>query len=304
MNSALPLRVALASNASFSLLCAFFLLFRPDLVGEWLGISAPLVLQAIGIGLVVFAADLLHQITRRRLATWRALLTSALDVSWVAGSVVLVMLFPALLSDTGKWLVISVADVVLACCLWQLWAIGRLHRSDRKGAYRHCVMVECNAPAEKMWQIVGNFGDIRKYMPALKYSGVRDGKSLSVGAVRTCEDHAGKRWSEQCIAFNPGHSFAVRFLIEEANFSFPARTMTGGWEVAPSPIGSRVTVWWELTPKPGMLAPVILPLLAFQFDRDFPRVVARMAASALGHSPESTKAPGSAVIARLVPSFC
>ncbi len=304
MNSGFSLRLALASNATFSLCCALLLLFRPELVGQWLGIAAPLVLQAIGVGLVIFATDLVHQITRQRIATWRALLTSALDLSWVVGSIMLVAFFPSLLSHTGKWLVAGVADVVFMCCLWQLWAIARVHRTGKDGMYRHCVIVETNAPAEKMWQIVSNYGDIREYMPSLKHSSVLDGKSLGVGAIRSCEDHSGKQWSEQCVEFNPGHSFAVRFLIEAANFSFPARTMTGGWEVTASGTGSRVTVWWELTPKPALLAPVILAVLGYQFDRDFPKVVKAMASSALGHSPEVLVSTNSAVVVRLIPSFC
>lgn len=304
MYSGFSLRLALASNATFSLCCALLMLFRPELVGQWLEIDAPLTLQAIGVGLVLFAADLLHQITRQRIATWRALLTSVLDFSWVAGSFVLIALFPSLLSHTGKLIVAGVADVVFGCCLWQLWAIARVHRTGKDGMYRHCVIVETNAPAEKMWQIVSNYGDIKNYMPSLKYSGVLDGKILGVGAIRSCEDRSGKQWSEQCIALNPGHSFAVRFLIEAANFSFPAKTMTGGWEVTATGTGSRVTVWWELTPKPALLAPVILAVLGYQFDRDFPKVVKAMALSALGHTPEVQTSVNSAVTARLIPSFC
>lgn len=304
MNSGFSLRLALASNATFSLCCALLMLFRPELVGQWLGIDAPLVLQAIGIGLVVFATDLIHQITRQRIATWRALLTSVLDFSWVAGSFALVVFFPLLFTHTGKLIVIGVAAEVLAFGLWQLWAIGRVHGSGKNGVYRHCVIVESNAPAEKMWQVVSNYGDIKKYMPSLKHSSILDGKSLGVGAIRSCEDHAGKQWAEQCIALNPGHSFAVRFLIEAANFSFPARTMIGGWEVTETTTGSRVMVWWELTPKPALLAPVILSVLGYQFDRDFPKVVKAMALSALGHAPEAQTSANSTVVVRLIPSFC
>lgn len=304
MNSGFSLRLALASNAAFSLCCALLMLFRPELVSQWLGIDAPLVLQAIGVGLVIFAADLIHQITQQRIATWRALLTSVLDFSWVAGSFALVAFFPSLLTHTGKLIVICVAADVLAFGLWQLWAIGRVHRSGNDGTYRHCVIVETNAPAEKMWQIVSNYGDIKKYMPSLKHSGVLDGKSLGVGAIRSCEDHAGKQWSEQCIALDPGRSFDVRFLIEAANFSFPAKTMIGGWEVTASDTGSRVMVWWELTPKPVLFAPIILAILGFQFDRDFPKVVRAMALSALEHAPEAQTSAKRAVVVRLIPSFC
>jgi hypothetical protein len=96
-----PLRFALAANAAFSLTCAVVLLLRPSLVGDWLGIQAPLIFQVVGAGLAVFAADLLHQATRRRMATWRALYASMADFSWVAGTGVLLALFPGCFRRRG-----------------------------------------------------------------------------------------------------------------------------------------------------------------------------------------------------------
>ncbi len=304
MKAVLPLRLALAANAVFSLSSALFMIFRPALVGEWLGIQAPLILQLVGIGLVIFAAELIYQATRQRVTTWRALLASVADFSWVAGTIVLLISFPQLFSSFGNGLVLAVAGVVLGFGAWQLWAAGHAHKTGKNGEYRHCIIVETNAPAEKMWRVVGNIGDIKNYMPSLKRSIVLDGKTPSVGAVRACEDRTGKQWSEECTEFNPGHSFAVRFLSQAPNFPFPAKTMRGGWEVTPSNAGSQVMVWWELTPKSKLFAPIILPLLAFQADRDFPKIVQRMATAALGKNGEVQIHPNAGVVARLLPSFC
>lgn len=304
MKAVLPLRLALAANAVFSLSSALFMLFRPALVGEWLGIQAPLILQLLGVGLAIFAAELIYQATRQRVATWRALLASVADFSWVAGSIVLLLAFPQLFSLSGNVLVLAVAGTVFGFGAWQLWAAERAHKTGQDGEHRHCIIVETNAPAEKMWRVVGNIGDIQNYMPSLKHSVVLDGKIPSVGAVRACEDRAGKKWSEECTEFNLGHSFAVRFLSEAPNFPFPAKTMRGGWEVTPSNAGSQVMVWWELTPKSRLLAPIVLPLLAFQADRDFPKIVQRMAAAALGKTDEVQVQPSAGVLARLLPSFC
>lgn len=304
MKVVLPLRLALAANAAFSLSSALLMLFRPALVGEWLGVHAPLILQIVGIGLIFFAAELIYQATRQRVATWRALLASAADFSWVAGSIVLLLAFPQLFSPSGIALVLAVAGAVFVFGAWQLWAAGRTHRVEESGEYRHCIIVETNAPAEKMWRIVGSIGDIKNYMPSLKRSVVLGGKAPGVGAVRACEDRAGKQWSEECTAFNPGHSFAVRFLSDAPNFPFPAKAMRGGWEVTSSNVGSQVMVWWELTPKSKLLAPIILPLLAFQADRDFPKIIQRMTAAAIGQNGVGQMQSSGGVYARLLPTFC
>lgn len=304
MKAVLPLRLALAANAVFSLSSALFMLFWPALLGEWLGIHASLIFQVAGIGLVVFAVELIYQATRRRVATWRALLASAADFSWVAGSVVLLLAFPRLFSPSGSVLVLAVAGAVFVFGVWQLWAAGRAHRTAESGEYRHCIIVETNAPADTMWRVISRLGEIKNYMPSLKSSVVLDGRMPGVGAVRMCEDYTGKRWSEQCTEFNAGRGFAVRFLSEVPDFPFPAETMRGGWEVIPADDGCQVMVWWELLPKPRVLAPIILPLLAFQVDRDFPKVIKRMAAEALGRTLETADQASPGAIARLAPNFC
>lgn len=304
MKPALSLRVALMANAIFSLTCALFMLVYPAAVGEWLGIQAQFTLQVVGIGLLAFAAELIFQATRRRIVTWRALLASAADFSWVAGSIVLLLVFPQLFSPLGTALVFAVAGAVFVFGAWQLWAAGRAHSIDQSGEYRHCIVIETNVLAEKMWRVVGNFGDIQSYMPSLKRSMILDGKAPGVGVIRACEDRAGKQWSEECIAFEPGRSFAVRFVAEAPDFPFPARSMRGGWEVTPSNAGSQVMVWWELTLKSKLLAPIILPLLAFRADSDFAKIIRRMAIAAEGETGAEPMRSNGGVFARLVPSLC
>ncbi|MBD9359567.1 SRPBCC family protein [Methylomonas fluvii] len=304
MKAATPLRLALASNATFSLSSALIMLFQPALVGEWLGVDDQFILQLIGIGLVAFAAELFYQATRQRANTWRALLASAADFSWVVGSVVLLLTLPQLFSPLGSRIVIGVAGMVFIFGGWQLWAAGRAHRISEIGKYRHCIIVETNAPAEKLWRVIGDIGDIKTYMPSLKHSVVMDGKQPSLGVVRFCEDHAGKQWSEECTEFNPGRSFTVRFRSEAPNFPFPAKAMLGGWEVSPSNAGSQVMVWWELIPKSRLLVPIILPILAFQVDRDFPKIIQRMTAVALEQDGEVQINRNVGVFTRLLPFIC
>lgn len=304
MNAHLPLRLALAGNALFSLTSALLMIFCPTLLGEWIGIHSPLFIQFVGLGLFFFAVELIYQSIRPRVATWRAALASVADFSWVIGSIVLLITFPHLFSPLGNAIILTVAGIVFVFGAWQLWGAGRAHKIGREGEYRHCIIVETNVPVEKMWQVIGNMGDIKNYMPTLKRSIILEGKSPSVGVVRVCEDHTGKQWSEECTEFNPGQGFVVRFLSEAPNFPFPAKTMRGGWDVTMSEVGSQVMVWWELKPKCKLLAPVILPLLAFQADRDFPKVVRRMALATLGKNSDGQLHSKAGVFLRLLPTFC
>jgi hypothetical protein len=305
MRSDLSLRIALLTNAALPAGSALLLLVAPDGVSRWLGVAAPpRMLQIVGIGLVVFAADLVHQATRRRLATWRALYASTGDFLWVAGTVALLAAFPHAPSRTGTLLLLAIAALVLVFGLWQLRAIAQAHRISRPGHYRHCVVVAVNVPAGAMWRVVSDLGGIMHYLPTLMESELVGGATPGVGATRVCVDRAGRRWTEQCTEFNAGRNFTVRFVCEAPDFPFPARAMRGGWDVKPTAWGCDVTVWWELAPKHPLLAPLLLPLLALQADRTFPRVVERMAICAVGRTGKLRPRRGERVIARLRPVVC
>jgi hypothetical protein len=304
MKRSRPLRAALLANAVFSTSCASVMIFAPAWVGDRLGLQIPLVLQIVGLGLVIFAVDLVHQATRPRMATWRALYASLADFLWVVATVGGVTFFAENLSDSGLFTVSAVAAMVFAFGAWQLWGINRVHRMPESGLYRHCVPVHVNASAEAIWSVVSQLGEIQNYTPALKSSEVLDGKDPGVGAIRRCVNQAGKAWAEECVAFEPGCRFIVRFLAEAPDFPFPARAMVGGWEVFPSGDGSDVMVWWELQPKPAFLAPVLMPMLAFQGDRDFPKVIARMANAARSREDHPSADAELRSAMRPLPRFC
>jgi hypothetical protein len=281
MNSNRPLRVALFVNAVFSVTCALLLLTLPEFMGDLLDIQAPLILRLVGVGLLIFSVDLIHQTTQLRLATWRALYASMGDFLWVIVSVLGLLLFPRLVSVTGVVIVTVVALVVFAFGIWQIWGIDRAYRAENPAVRRHCLVVRTRAPAVDMWNIIKRMGDIQNYMPSLVRSEILDGKVPGVGAVRHCTDKAGRSWSEECIRFEPGYSFTMRFISEAPDFPFPASMMFGGWEVIPMGGESDVVVWWEIAPKPRFLAPILLPILAFSADRDFVQIVRQMTNDAL-----------------------
>lgn len=282
MTSARPLRIALLSNATFSGICGLLMLLWSGWVGGLLGVEGSFVLRLVGLGLLLFAADLIHQVSRSRLATWRALYASIADALWVVMSLLGLGLFPELFSWSGKVVLLLVAAIVATFGGWQIWGIDRYYRQSPSSLHRHCLVVQTEAPAAAIWSVIEQMGNIQRYMPSLLKSEILDNHLPGVGAVRRCQDRSGKSWMEECVAFEPGKSLTMRFVAEAPNFPFPASTMIGGWQVFAVGEGSEVMVWWELTPKPRWLAPILLSLLASRSDRDFIPVIRRMANEALG----------------------
>ena len=114
-----PLRSALLANAAFSSVCGLALLFAPGSIGDLLGLEANLIYRLLGAGLLLFAADLVHQATRPVVAQWRAALACAADFAWVAATALAFLFFPGALSEAGALAVLTVGLIVLGFGLWQ-----------------------------------------------------------------------------------------------------------------------------------------------------------------------------------------
>lgn len=106
------LRLALRTNAAFSALSAVALLLASARLAELLGAPRTTLLITGGV-LLLFAADLLVTASRDRISTSKALYFVVLDLLWVVGSAILLML-PSPLTATGKVTVLVVAIVVAA----------------------------------------------------------------------------------------------------------------------------------------------------------------------------------------------
>ncbi len=291
------LRIALLGNAGFSTLSGLVLTLSPERVGGWLGWVQEICLQAIGVGLLGFAMVLGLVACRPKPRGWQALLLSLADFGWVLLSVAAVIAFPSAFSTEGTWLVLGVATVVACFGTLQIRGVDRLYRLPGTRLHRHCLAVEVEASAEQMWSAIADLGGIHRYAPQLRSASVSE-RPVGKGSVRTCVNQGGQRWSERCVVFEPGSRLELEFLSDDPSFPFPARCMTGGWQVKDKGVHCTVEIWWELQVKPAVLAPWIMSFLAWQVDGSFVETVGRMA---LG---KDSSVERRAIRARLLPRFC
>lgn len=296
------LRTVLALNSAFSALSGITFILWPNAVASLVGVTSTWIIVMTGAGLLIFSADLLHQVMQARLATWRALYASMADMLWVILSVILIAVFHQNIPAQGTVAVLAVAGIVFFLALLQLLGIHKAHLNPGTGLYRHCLVTKAQVPAQQLWPVIANLQDISRFMPMLAWSEVLDNQQPQVGAIRRCQDQKGRSWCELCTDWQEGQSFALRFLTTEPGFPFPATEMYGGWSIQSTGESSEVTIWWELAAKPKWLAPVMLPMLAFGADRDFPKVIERMC-SAVQH-PGMAKERSKNSLVRLLPALC
>lgn len=117
---------ALAANAGFSGLSGLVLVVAADPVSAWIGIEgATGWLRAVGVGLLLFAAGLVRLVRGRGRPCGRVVAATTADLGWVAGSAVLLIAFPGLLSPAGERAVAAVAVVVAVLACAQLLGLRR-----------------------------------------------------------------------------------------------------------------------------------------------------------------------------------
>jgi hypothetical protein len=274
-----PLRAALLGNAAFSATSGLLLVTEAGVIAALLG-SPPLwLVQAVGVGLLLFAALVAWTGTRVNIDPAAVVAVSAADSMWVLGSVIGLALGHAVVPSAGQAAIAAVAIAVGAFGAAQIWALLRASRVGA-GQYRHCIVVDTPESPDALWAALIDLGEIARHARSLRSSFLEPDPPAGLTAVRACEDRAGRRWREECRVSDEAREVHMRFVTEASDFPFPAATMSGGWAVEAVPNGSRARIWWVFRPRLAWSAPLVLAALAWQARVAMPHVVGSMAGAA------------------------
>ena len=106
------LKNTLITNASTSLLCGLGMAIFPTETASIMGSLPPWVYQAIGVGLVLFAADVYLVALQRTINPTFAGLICWADIMWVTASLGIVVFAPELFSTEGTTLILLIGMMV------------------------------------------------------------------------------------------------------------------------------------------------------------------------------------------------
>jgi len=113
MNADSELMRALKQNAAFSGISGLVLLLFPEFVARFLGVGAPWFFQALGVGLLLFAADLIHQTRQTKPSPLRAMSSALADFAWVLGTAVILLIWGKDIAIQG-WVALVVIALIVA----------------------------------------------------------------------------------------------------------------------------------------------------------------------------------------------
>jgi len=119
------LRAVLTIDASFSGLAAVSMTFGCIQVDRLLGLGQPLIIAAIGLGLLPYAFMLWRYARADRFDRTAALVTAFLDLAWVAASLVVMAAIADRFTAPGLASVAAVGVVVLAFAGLKLFGLAK-----------------------------------------------------------------------------------------------------------------------------------------------------------------------------------
>ena len=127
------LRYALVGNATFSTITGLFIIIAHEWIAHLLGLPGGAL--CLGIGLLVFSTTLLINARRPELRLAEAWAVVLMDLAWVAGSYVILLVAP--FTVEGKWMIAIVADLVLVFAVLQWMGIHRIQSHERGARLSH-----------------------------------------------------------------------------------------------------------------------------------------------------------------------
>jgi hypothetical protein len=120
------LRNALLGNSLFSGGSGLLSLVFSSLLSPLLGLTSPVILVILGIGLMLYAVILFRISRATQVSRNGVRLAVVLDVAWVLGSVVLLLSNWLPFTDAGQWIIVIIADVVAVFAVLQFIGLRKM----------------------------------------------------------------------------------------------------------------------------------------------------------------------------------
>jgi ammonia channel protein AmtB len=120
------LRNALKANGVFSGISGLVLFIGHSSLAQMIELGNSIILMVIGISLMIFSWGLFKLASKQQMnkqAVWTII---GSDLAWVLASAILVFMFPNLINETGRLLVIGIAIIVFTLAELQAWGQFRI----------------------------------------------------------------------------------------------------------------------------------------------------------------------------------
>ncbi|MCV0425943.1 MAG: SRPBCC family protein [Roseibium sp.] len=271
MSTTLQARVFLGLNCAFSTASGILLLVLPETLSEILFIEpaswVPLVIQGIGLGLVIFALDLLLMTLNSFVTRLEVMLIVAADVAWIVASIAFALLAMNHLTETGILLIDIVALCVAVFAIGQFLGARRITPpsskasvTSRDGYVIASVRRAVAAPVSAVWKVMNDHPGYAEVASNLSKVEVLSGDGI--GMQRRCYGPKGEHWTETCDAFEVEQSYGFTIHTDAPDYPYPISDLKGRWSVTPVGNGAEFAIDITARPKGNFLMRLLFLLAA------------------------------------------
>lgn len=289
--SAQRLRNTLRVNAATSLVAGLILSSAPGALDRILGTGHPGWTRVVGVGLVVFAADVAVVAGMRttRLSRWSPAVVVA-DLVWVVAS--LATIAGGWFDPRGAVVVAATAAVVGTFAALQWRHLAGIPRSgiadidERPPIEITALTTLIEAPADRVWPVITDhrlYARLAPNLSAVEATGP-DGPDLT----RTCTNRTGRQWDETCTLWDEGRRYEVS--VDTGDYAYPLIQMRGAWFVEPDGDGGASIVGLQFAFQPE--ATLYGRAFALAMQLAFPPVLRRIARGWRREVAESIRSEG------------
>ncbi len=239
----------------------------------------PIALRVLGGGLILFGLGLVLMARNRFLTNRQVLFITMMDVGWILGSALLLVVDGHLFSAFGQAYITMVAGIVAVFAIGQYVGaqkivppLSQASVTISGGKILARVSRAVSAPEDVVWRVMNDhpgYADV-----ADNISKVEVVKGDGVGMQRRCYGPKGENWLETCDLYEDGRAFGFRIHTEADDYPYPISDLHGEWSVERNGNGSKFAIIIEAQPKGNLLTQTLFKTAA---KRQFKVVLADLA---------------------------
>ncbi len=117
--------------------------------------------------------------------------------------------------------------------------------------------VKINAPKEKTWQILSDWGSVSNWAPTITASHITTEAKRGVGAIRSCDHTQMGNIEEEIVAWEEGTSLSYDVI---KGLPMPMKSLNNTWSVSGEGADSMVTLTMDFGMKFGPLGALMAAL--------------------------------------------
>jgi hypothetical protein len=267
------LRNVLRLNGATSMLGGLIAAVAPQTLDGLLGTGHPAWVRLVGLGLSLYALELLVLAggRARTLARWTPAVVVA-DAAWVAATGVGIV--AGWFSFPGAITMALVGGTVGAFALRQHrqhQAMGLPVTPDISPALEIAsITASVPSSAAAVWSVITDhelYGALAPNLGSV-HATAPDGSGLT----RTCTNRRGHPWHETCTLWNEGERFEVQ--VDTAGYPYPLQTVRGAWWMSPvTATETRVGMQFAFRPDASLQGRVFVAVMQAAFPLVLRRII-------------------------------